>query len=1081
MSRFIAVIFFATVILSSAAAQEQTVGPLLIQQVTASRTHIAFSHAGDIWTVERSGGQARKITTDGAEELHPRFSPDGRWLAFSRIVAGSSDVFVMPAAGGEAKRLTWYPKSDQVRGWTTDSRSILFSSRRDEEGIARLYTVAIDGVMPEALRLPIGANGSFSPDGARIAYTPNDLIAEDGNWRHYRGGIQSQVWITRLSSGETRNLTTGDHHDRCPMWIGDRIYFLSDRTATYNLFVHDLRTNLTRQLTTFEKYGITAASATADAIVFARDGRIYLFDLKTSKARAVDIQLDADKSELKPREVNAARWIASVTLSSAGDRAVFEARGDVFIVDAAKGEAKNITRSSNAADRFPALSPDGRRVAYFSDESGEYQLVIRPSDGEGAAKRIAIEQQPTFYRELVWSPDSRKIAFSDKRLSVWIADVEKGAAKKIDASPYSYQEQFYPSWSPDGRFLAYSKCHSNRLRTVYIYDSETAENHQVTDGAIHAEFPVFDRSGKYLYFTSSTAAGASEFGWGVLSGLLARPLVTRRLHVVTLRSETPSPLLSNGQPNPDIDLKEAISTRIDFKGLEQRVITFPMEARDYIELVAGKAGVVYALVNEWPKAPGLGGGSQTAALYRYDITRPRNFEKMVEGLSADVFSQDGSRLLYRKGAAWFLVSADAPPKADEGRLDLKLETSLNPRAEWRQIYREAWRMMRDYFYDPNHHGQNLAELEKHYREYLPFITRREDLNTLMMMALGHVSVSHFFVGGGDTPPPAGGQSRVGLLGADFQIEEGRYKIARVLRNGHYASSNPLLRAPLDQPGMNVREGEYLLAVDGEQITASKNILSYFEGKTSAVKLLIGPKPDGEGARAITAVTLAGEQGLRRQNWAERNRRLVEERSGGRIGYIYVQDFGQSGLEDFFRGVYGYRDNKRALIIDQRFNSGGVTSDFLIEMLRREPIYYYRFRDGEDIATPTNPVTMPKVLIINEMDFSAGETFPFMFKLAQVGTIVGRRTGGGGIGPYVFTPRLIDSGRAQIPNRAAFDPRGAWGIENHGVEPDIVVDIMPADFQAGRDPQLERAIEVAMKQMQLSRPPAKLRPRYPVHK
>ncbi len=1081
MFRFTGGILLALFVFSTAAAQEQAIAPLIIPQATANQTHIAFSYAGDIWMVERSGGQAKKITTDPAEENHPRFSPDGQRLAFSRVAGGSSDVFVMSASGGEAKRLTWYPKSDLVRGWTADSRSILFASRRDEEGIARLYTVAVDGVMPSALPLPIGANGSFSSDGQRIAYTPNDLIGEDGNWRHYRGGIQSQVWIARLATGEVRNLTIGEHHDRCPMWIGDRIYFLSDRTATYNLFVHDLKTNQTRQLTTFEKYGIRSASATADAIVFVRDGRIYLFDLKTNQARAIEIQLNADLSELKPRTVNAARGIASALLSFNGDRAILEARGDVFIFDAARNESKNITLSSSAADRFPALSPDGRWVAYFSDESNEYQLFIRPVDGEGGVKKIAIEQRPTFYRELVWSSDSKRLAFSDKQLSIWIADAEKGAAKKIDTSPYSLQDQFYPAWSPDGRFLAYTKCHANRLRTIYFYDCETAERHQVTSGAIHAEFPVFDHSGKYLYFTSSTNAGASEFGWGVLSGLLLRPMVTRRLHAMILQTGTPSPLLANGQPNPDADLKEATSTRIDFEGLEQRVITFPMEARDYSELVPGKAGIVFALVNEWPKAPGLGGGSQSTALYRYDITKPRNFEKLVEGLNGNVTSQDGSRLLYRKGGSWFLVSADAPPKDGEGRVDLKLEVSVDPRAEWRQMYREAWRMMRDYFYDPNYHGQNLAELEKHYGEYLPNITRREDLNTLMMLALGYVSVSHFFAGGGDTPPSAGGQGRVGLLGADFQIDQGRYKIARVLRSGHYASPNSLLRAPLDQPGMNVKEGEYLLAVDGQQITANKNILSYFEGKTT-VKLLIGPKPDGEGARTITAVTIPGEQGLRRTNWAERNRRQVEERSGGKLGYIYVQDFGQSGIEDFLRGLYGYRDNKQGLIIDQRFNSGGVTSDFLIEMLQREPIYYYMFRDGDDIATPTNPVVMPKVLLINEMNFSAAETFPFMFKLAKVGTIVGRRTGGGGIGPYGFTPRLIDGGRVQIPNRAAFDPhRGEWGIENHGVEPDLVVDVLPADFIRGRDPQLEKAIEVAMKQIHMSKPPAKLRPKYPVHK
>ncbi|HEY7544644.1 MAG TPA: PDZ domain-containing protein, partial [Blastocatellia bacterium] len=583
-----------------------------------------------------------------------------------------------------------------------------------------------------------------------------------------------------------------------------------------------------------------------------------------------------------------------------------------------------------------------------------------------------------FYREIAWSPDSKKIVFSDKRLSIWIADLEKGVAKKIDTSQYSYQDQFYPAWSADGRWLAYTKCHRNRLRTIYIYDPETGRARQITDGVVHAEFPVFDRSGKYLYFTSSATAGASEFGWGVLSGMMARPLVTRRLHAILLQNDTPSPILSNNQPNPEANVKGATSARIDFDGIERRVATFPMEARDYAELVPGKAGVVFALVTEWPKAPGLGGGSETSALYRYDITKPRDFEKLVEAPSADIFSQDGSRLLYRKGQNWFLVSTDAPPKADEGKLDLKLEAAIDPRAEWRQIYHEAWRMMRDWFYDPNHHGQNIKELEKHYGDYLPGVARRRDLNVMMRVALGYISVSHLGVGGGDIPQPAATQWRVGLLGADYRINQGRYQFARVLRSGHFTASNPLLRAPLDQPGMNVKEGEYLLAVDGQEITASKNIYSYFDGKTGAMKLTIGPAPDGKAARTITVIPWPGEQGLRRANWAERNRRIVEERSGGKIGYIYVSDFGQEGIQDFYRGLYGYRDNKQAIIIDERFNGGGVTSDALIEMLKREPLFYYRFREGDDIGTPTNAVLMPKVLIINESDFSAAETFPFMF-------------------------------------------------------------------------------------------------------
>jgi tricorn protease len=1067
----------------AALAQEQGPAPQLFQRVTANQTHIAFSLAGDIWIVERNGGEARRLTTDPAEEDFPMFSPDGLALAFSRVAGGDWDVFIMPAAGGEARRLTYYPKLDTVRGWSPDGKSIIFASARDEEGVTRLYTIPTDGVWPTALPLPQAHNGSLSPDGSRIAYTPYDSFSRE--WRFYRGGAAAQLHIARLSDSQVERLTVGDYNDANPMWVGDKIYFLSDRTATANLFVYDTKTKQTKQLTSFDNHGIKWASAAPDAIVFMRDGRIHLFDLKTNQPRVIDIRVSPDASQLKSRTVNAARWIESATLSSNGDRVVFSARGDVLVFDPAKGEASNITHSSGAADRYAALSPDGRWLAYFSDESGEYQIHIRASAGDAEVKKINVESKPSYYRELVWSPDSKRLAFSDKHLAIWVADVDSGAARRIDQSTYSLQDRYYPSWSADGRWLAYSKAHRNRLRTIYLYDAETGKNHQITDGYIHAEYPVFDRSGKYLYFTSSSNAGASEFGWGVLSGTLARPLVTRMLHAMVLQKDAPSPLLSNGQPNPDAKTTEAAGPlRIDFEGLDRRVVTFPLPVRDYAELAAGKPGIVYALVGEWPKSPGFGGGQVALVLYRLDISKPRAMEKMAEDIGEFSVSRDGSRLLYRKGQNWSLVSADQAPKPDEGRMDLKaMQVTVDPRAEWGQIYREGWRIMRDYFYDSNHHGQPLAELERHYGEYLPSVTRRSDLNVLMRQALGHISVSHLGVGGGDAPPTAGTTGRVGALGADFKINQNRYQFARIHRSGHFNMSNPLLRAPLDQPGMNVKEGEYLLAIDGQEINASKNVYAYFEGKAGQPsKLTVGPSPAAEGSRTITVVLSQGEQGLRRENWAQQNRRRVEELSGGKLGYIYVPNYGGSGIEDFFRGLYGYRDSKQGFIIDQRFNGGGITSDSIIEMLKREPLYYYMFRDGDDIATPTNPVAGPKVLIINEQNGSAAETFAFMFKLGKVGSIVGHRTAGGGIGPYVFTPDFVDGGGVQLPNRAAYNPtRGSWDVENRGVEPDVEVDILPKDWLAGRDAQLEKAIDIALKQLEKSQPAIKLRPKYPIHK
>ncbi|HKS28802.1 MAG TPA: PDZ domain-containing protein [Pyrinomonadaceae bacterium] len=1074
-------LFFACVLLalSFTAGFAQGQGPLLIGRVTVNRTHIAFSYAGDIWLVERGGGDARRITTDPNEEIYPVFSPDGTQLAFSRQTGGDWDVFVMPASGGEARRLTYMPEDDMVMNWSPDGRQILFGSHRDEEATYRLYTIAVDGVFPAALPLPQAFGGSYSSDGKRIAYVPRSPF---GNWRYYRGGMTSLIWIANLSDGNIERLPRGNYNDDYPMWVGDKIYFISDRTNTPNLFSYDLQTKRAAQLTNFEKYGIRFASAGAGAIVFTRDGRIYIQDLAGGEAKPVEVRVNLDSSEAKPRPVNAARTVEWAGLSSSGDRVVIGARGEALVLNPASGETKNLTQSSASAERYPALSPDGKLIAYFSDESGEYQLHVRPASGEGQVKKITVEQKPTFYRELTWSPDSRKIAFTDKRLGLWYADVEAGTARRADTSQYSFQEQWYPKWSPDSRWITYSKHLKNRVRTVFIYGLEDGAAHQVTDGRTHTEAPAFDSNGRYLYFVASANAGTSEFGWAVLNGVMARPLVTRTLHALVLQENVVSPLLPNGQPNPEARFEETSApVRIDFQGLARRVIDLPAAPRDYSELVTTtKSGTLFLLVNEWPKSPAPL-SRPTKALYSYDLTKPPKFEKLVEEINGYEISRDGARLLYIKGRDWFLVSSVAPVKPDEGKLDLKgLEITVDPRAEWRQMYREAWRIMRDWFYDPNYHGQNLAELEQHFAEYLPNITRRSDLNSLMGQMLGHISVSHLAVGGGDTPPPASPPSRVGLLGCDYEISEGRYRFKRIYPSSRFNDPNGSVPSPLDRPGVNVREGEYLLAVDGQNIEATKNIYSYFEGKAGRpTKITVGPKANGEGSRQLTVYPAAGENRLRRAYWAEMNRRRVEEMSGGKLGYIFVEAYGQ-GIMDFIRGLTGYAD-KQGIIIDQRFNGGGITPDYLIEWLKRRPLYYYTYREGEDIPTPVNPGPGTAVLITNEFNGSAAETFAFMFKLGKVGPIVGARTYGAGIGPYVFTPDLIDGGFIQLPNRAAYDPSGTtWGIENIGVVPDVEVEITPRDFMMGRDPQLERAIQAGMEGLKKNVPVLPKKPKYPVH-
>lgn len=1061
----------------------QSAAPLLINQVAVSQNQIAFSYAGKIWVMNRSGGAARILNDVPNEERNPVFSPDGRQIAFSRFNGGDWDVYVNSSDGqGEARRISMMPENDYMVAWTPDGKEVVFETTRDEETVFRFYKMNVENpTLAVALPLPQALLGSFSPDGNSIAYNPQAFIF--GEWRYYRGGMASPIWITDLQTGATEKLPNRQFNDRNPMWVGNKIYFMSDRTGTFNLFVHDGKTKQTEQLTNYNGQGIRHASAANDAIAFVENGRIHLFDLATNQERTINFTVSPDTSELLPRNANAMRFLEQILPSANGEKIILGARGEVLIFDVKTGEHQNLTATSGAAERYPALSPDGKQVAYFSDESGEYALYIRSLEN-GAVKKIAVEKQPTFYWNPVWSNDSKKLVFNDRRLNLWMADISSASTVKIDTSDYSAQENWSANFSPDSRFLTYSKRLKNRAGTIFIYDLARGKSFQITDGRTHTESPAFDANGKYLYFISSPNALTSEFDWGVLNGTLSRPLIVRRTHALILSKDTPAPFLPNNQANPEAKVSENLQqTKIDFEDLEKRLINLPLPMRDYSRLSAGKPGKLFISVGEWSETPGdFNSQRQSNVLYLFDLAKGGEMQKIAGDIGGFDITQNGEKLLYGRGRDWFLVDAYSPPKSDEGKLDLgKIEFRVNPAEEWRQIFDESMRIMRDWFYDPNYHGQNLQSLKADYARYLPTLTRRTDLNSLMARMLGSVSVSHFGIGGGDAPPPFGRGSSIGLLGADYTIENGKYRFKKIYRSTSYAAANGVFSAPLDAVGVDVREGDYLLEVNGKRVEASQNILSYFEDTArKPTKIKVSSNPDGSDARTYTVYPTGGENRLRRANWAENNRKMVEKLSGGRLGYIFIENYGSEGIMNAIRGLSSYSD-KAGVIIDQRFNGGGITPDYLIEWMTRKPLYYYMFRGGEDIATPVNPAPPVKVLLINEWNGSAAETGAFMFKLAKVGTIVGKRTGGGGIGPYFFTPRFIDGGRVQLPNRAAYIADGSgWGIENTGISPDIDVDIMPQDWIAGRDPQLEKAVETALAQIAKNPLIKPKRPAFPVH-
>jgi len=1072
---FLAACFFLAV---AALAQPGSDRPLLINRVAINQTHIAFTYAGKIWLVERTGGPAKRLTNTPNDETSPIFSPDGRRIAFSQLNGNDWDVFIAPADGsGPPVRVTMMPEDDIVTAWSPDGKEIIFETTRDEETLTRLYKTSADRLaLATPLPLHQSYSGSLSPDATRIVYNPRSGA---GDWRYYRGGYAAPLWIANLKTGALEKVSTGTYNDRNPQWVEDRIFFVSDRTGIYNLHVYDTKSKKVQQLTQYTGQGVRTAAATTGAAVYVQAGRIHLLDLNTNKDQVLSVSVTPDTSELAPRNVGAMRFLEQILPSATGDRVVFGARGDVIVVDPANGSYKNLTNTPGVAERYPVISPDNKSIAYVSDESGEYAVHVRSLESD-AVKKIRIDEKPSFYWELSWSPDSRMLTFPDRRLGLWLVDVNSGTAVRVDSSTYSAQESWTPSFSPDSRFLAYSKRMKNRAGAVYIYDIAQKKTVQVTDGVTHTERPVFDRNGKYLYFVSSLNAGTTEFSWGVLNGVLANPLVVRRVHAMVLSKDQPSLLLPNGQPNPDAKVGEiATQVKIDFEGLRARVVNLSLPPRDYAQLTVGQPGKLVLGVRDWS---GDAGGPTGQSIHTFDVAKGGQMQKIVDQINAADITADGKKILYRKGRDFFLVSAEAPAKPDEGRQDFsKVELRVVPAEEWRQMFHESMRIMRDWFYDPNHHGQNLAALESEYAAYLPTTVRRSDLNRLMQAMLGSVSVSHLGVGGGDAPQPGGGGNRIGLLGADYEIANGKYRFKKIYRSTTYSSPAGPFSAPLDQPGVDVREGDYLLQVNDKPVEAEKNLLSYFENLVGRpTKITVSANADGANARTCTVFPALGENRLRRANWAEENRKRVEQLSNGKLGYIFIEGYGGEGIMNAIRGLSGYAD-KQGIIIDQRFNGGGITPDYLIEWMQRKPLYYYMFRGGDDIATPVNPAPPVKVMIINELNGSAAETGAFMFKLAKVGPLVGKRTFGGGIGPYYFTPSLIDGGQIRLPNRAAYDPSGTtWGIENVGVAPDFDVEITPADVIAGRDPQLEKAVEVALAQVSKNPVIVPKRPPFPVH-
>ena len=1053
----------------------------MLSQPAISANNIAFIYAEDLWVAKSDGSQPKRLTVDRGIESSPVFSPDGKTIAFSAQYDGNTDVYVIPVEGGVPKRLTWHPSPDLVRGFTPDGKGVLFiSSRAVFTGrYTQLFTVALTGGIATQLEIPNANWASYSPDGKQMAYNPlSDAFRQ---WKHYRGGMISIIHIFSFTDKSVVKIPqpADGCNDVNPMWVGNTIYFRSDRNGEFNLFSYNTNTKKVEQLTTFNDFPVLNASAADGRIVFEQAGYLHTYSANASTTK-LKIGIAADLLELRGRFVKGGDYIRSADISPTGARVVFDSRGEIITAPAEKGDYRNITQTPGVHEKYPSWSPDGKTIAYFSDASGEYQLHLKPQDGKGVATAINLTGTG-FYAYPEWSPDSKKICFTDNGRNLYVLDIASGVITKVDSDelyvPGVFRNMF-GNWSSDAKWMSYTKVTESQFKRVYLYSTEQKKSYALTDGLSDASDPKFDKSGKYVYFFASTDAGP-VINWFDQSNADNR--ITRSIYLVTLQKETLSPFAKEndeeaGKPDTSstgksaekkaVTEKKDDQLRIDWEGIENRIVDLPIAAGNYRQLGVGKEGELYYIDYGTDNS-----GSGT--LHKYDLKARKDAD--ITAMDGYIISADGKKMLYSKGNQWMITDAGSKPVLGKGNINTaEIQIKTDPFPEWKNMFEEAWRVNRDYFYDPGMHGSNWVAVKKKYAIFLGDLACRNDLNILIQWMCSELGVGHHRISNpGDqlyTPQRVSG----GLLGADYSIANNRYQIKKIYGGLNW---NPNLKSPLTEPGVNVKTGDYIIAVNGNEITAAEDIYRYFENTAGKItELSISANPDGKEARIVKVVPVENESALRNRDWVEGNLKKVTEATNGQVAYVYVPNTAGQGYEYFKRYFYP-QATRKAIIVDERFNGGGSLADYYINLLLNPQQAYWNLRYGKDLKSPSASIQGPKVMLIDETAGSGGDMLPWMFRKFKVGTLVGKRTWGGLVGILGF-PEFIDGGSVTAPNVGIWTKDG-FIVENVGVAPDIEVEQTPSEVIKGIDPQLQKAIEIALKELQKNPQVTPVRPPYPV--
>jgi tricorn protease len=1101
---------------SPAAAQPAAAGVQphggMLRYPDVSSTQIVFVYADDLWLVPREGGVATPLASPPGPELLPRFSPDGKAIAFVGNYDGSRDIYTVPAAGGIPTRVTHMPGGESLSNWTSDNKLLFFSNGlagRDRQVL--LYRVAPEGGMPEKLPVPYGAFADISSDGKWLAYTPH--TADFRTWKRYRGGMQTDIWLFDLQTKAAKQATTWEGTDTAPMWHGSQLYYLSDDGPSHrlNLWTLDPATLKRKQLTTYADYDVKWPSigpgpAGAGEIVFQHGAELALFDIGSAKTSVVHVTIPGAQPKLRPRAVDAAKFASGWDISPSGKRVVVAARGDVWSLPAKEGSPRNLTRTSGVAERDPSFSPDGKSVAWLSDATGEYELYVAPADGLGEAQQLTKDGH-AFRRLLCWSPDSKNLVFCDKTGTLYLQPVAGGETRTISRDPWSGDlTGTAPSFSQDGRFLAFGEPGEDSPNSrIVIWEVESGTKHAVTSGMFDDAQPAFDRKGDYLYFRR-------RGHFAPLYGEIEQSFVyanTEQLVLVPLRADVKSPFApksdeeeikkdeakkeeakkddakpeekpadkkdekkddKDAKPEdkkPDDKKEDKPPLKIDFDGFERRAVLLPVEAGVFGTLGVNDAGALIFVRGTFQ------GDDTPPSVQILDVAADKPEEKTVaKGAGGFALSADGKRLLALSEGVAQIGDAKAEAKFEAVPTG-GMQAEIDPRAEWAEIFEDAWRMYRDFFYDPNMHKVDWKKVHEQYAAMLADCASRDDLSYVIKEMISELNVGHAYYGGGDVGDEP--HATLGLLGCDYELGDGAWKIARILEGAAWDTD---ARGPLSQPGVDVKAGDYLLAVNGVPLDPKSDPWAAFQNLADkVVTLTVSAKPvRDESARKLVVKTIGSERELRYRNWIEHNRKYVEDKTGGKVGYVYVPSTGIDGQNDLIRQWSG-QERKPALIIDERWNSGGQIPTRFVELLNRPVTNYWARRDGKDWTWPPDSHQGPKCMLINGLSGSGGDAFPYYFKQAKVGKLIGMRTWGGLVGLSGYPP-LIDGANVQVPSFAFYETDGTWGIEGHGVDPDIEVIDDPSKMVDGGDPQLDRAIEEMLSEIQAHPYTPPKRPAYP---